>query len=171
MEPLRENTDIVLCLTTSGIPGLNFPLEKRMIPLQFKPELEIFDYGMITTCLRMRDQGQLDDPLQFQFVLGAPWGAPATPRPLGHMVDSIPGDATWSIIGIGRSHLPMSMYALVMGGHIRVGMEDNIYYTRGELVKKNSQFVERVARIAEEYGRDIATPSETREILCLPESK
>jgi 3-keto-5-aminohexanoate cleavage enzyme len=192
VEPLREKTDLVLCLTTSGVPGLNFPLEKRMIPLQFKPELasldagtillggkpfintpeflegaakamreagvkpelEIFDHGMIATCLRMRDKGQLDDPLHFQFLI--------------HMVDSIPGDATWSIIGIGRNHLPMSMFALAMGGHIRVGMEDNIYYNRGELVKKNSQFVERIVRIANEYGREVATPSETREILGLP---
>jgi 3-keto-5-aminohexanoate cleavage enzyme len=207
VEPLREKTDLVLCLTTSGVPGLNFPLEKRMIPLQFKPELasldagtillggrpfintpeflegaakamreagvkpelEIFDYGMITTCIRMRDQRQLEDPLHFQFVLGTPWGAPATPRTLIHMVETIPRDATWSIIGIGRSHLPMSMFALAMGGHIRVGMEDNIYFNRGELVKKNSQFVERIARIADEYGREVATPSETREILGLPE--
>lgn len=209
VEPLREKTDLVLCLTTSGVPGLNFSLEKRMIPLQFKPELasldagtillggrpfintpeflegaakamreagvkpelEIFDYGMITTCIRMRDQGQLEDPLHFQFVLGTPWGAPATPRTLVHMVDIIPGDATWSIIGIGRSHLPMSMFALAMGGHIRVGMEDNLYYNRGELVKKNSQFVARIVRIAKEYGREVATPSETRDILGLPERK
>lgn len=209
VEPLREKTDLVLCLTTSGVPGLNFSLEKRMIPLQFKPELasldagtillggrpfintpeflegaakamreagvkpelEIFDYGMITTCIRMRDQGQLEDPLHFQFVLGTPWGAPATPRTLVHMVDTIPRDATWSIIGIGRSHLPMSMFALAMGGHIRVGMEDNLYYNRGELVKKNSQFVARIVRIAKEYGREVATPSETRDILGLPERK
>jgi 3-keto-5-aminohexanoate cleavage enzyme len=84
------------------------------------------------------------------------------------MVDSIPKDATWSIIGIGRNHLPMSMFALAMGGQIRVGMEDNIYYKRGELVKKNSQFVERIVRIAEEYGREIASPKEAREILSLP---
>jgi 3-keto-5-aminohexanoate cleavage enzyme len=207
VEPLREKTDLVLCLTTSGVPGLNFPLEKRMIPLTFKPELasldagtillggrpfintpeflegaakamkeagvkpelEIFDHGMITTCIRMWDQGLLDDPLHFQFVLGTPWGAPATPRTLIHMVDTIPDDATWSIIGIGRSHLPMSMFALAMGGHIRVGMEDNIYYKRGELVKKNSQFVERIVRIAGEYGREVASPDETREILSLSE--
>jgi 3-keto-5-aminohexanoate cleavage enzyme len=83
------------------------------------------------------------------------------------MHEMIPKDSTWSIIGIGRSHLPMSVMALAMGGHIRVGMEDNIYYDRGELVKKNSQFVERIVRIAEEYGRPVATPEETREILSL----
>ena len=205
VKPLREKTDLLLCLTTSGVPGLNFPLEKRMIPLQFKPELasldagtillggapfintpeflegaakamreagvkpelEIFDFGMITTCLRMQDQGLLEEPLHFQFVLGTPWGAPATPRTLIHMVDAIPVNATWSIIGIGRSHLPMSMFALAMGGHIRVGMEDNIYYDRGVLVEKNSQFVERIVRIANEYGRAVATPDEAREILSL----
>ena len=84
------------------------------------------------------------------------------------MLDMIPRDATWSIIGIGRSHLPMSVMALTLGGHIRVGMEDNIYYSRGELVKKNAQFVERITRIAEEYGRPVAIPDEAREILNLP---
>ena len=205
VDPLREKTDLILCLTTSGVPGLNYPLEKRMIPLQFKPELasfdagtillggkpfintpeflegaaqamkeagvkpelEIFDFGMINTCLRMRDQGFLEDPLHFQFVLGTPWGAPATPRTLIYMVDAIPSNATWSIIGIGRSHLPMSMFALAMGGHIRVGMEDNIYYKRGELVQKNSHFVERIVRIAKEYGREVANPNVARKILGL----
>jgi 3-keto-5-aminohexanoate cleavage enzyme len=205
VEPLREETDLVLCLTTSGIPGLNLPTEERLQVLDLqpelasldagtillggqpfintpeflkaaalkmkekgvKPELEIFDTGMITTSLRMRSQGLLEDPLHFQFVLGTPHGAPATPHALLHMHDMIPKDSTWSIIGIGRSHLPMSVMALAMGGHIRVGMEDNIYYNRGELVKKNAQFVERIVRIAEEYGRPVATPEETREILSL----
>ncbi|MGD2200982.1 MAG: 3-keto-5-aminohexanoate cleavage protein [Candidatus Bathyarchaeota archaeon] len=206
VEPLREKTDLLLCLTTSGVPGLNYSTEKRLTPLQFKPELasldagtillggrpfintpefleaaaramreagvkpelEIFDHGMIATCLRMRNQGLLEEPLHFQFVLGTPHGAPATPRTLIHMVDSIPQDATWSIIGIGRHHLPMSVFALGMGGHIRVGMEDNIYYRRGELVERNSQFVERIAHIAREYGREIASPDEAREILNIP---
>ena len=205
VDPLRKKTDLLLCLTTSGVPGLNFTTEKRLIPLQFKPELasldagtillgghpfintpefleeaakamrkegvkpelEIFDFGMISTCLRMREQGLLDDPLHFQFVLGTPWGASATPRTLIYMVDEIPQDATWSIIGIGKSHLPMSLFALAMGGHIRVGMEDNIYYSKGLLVKKNSQFVERIVKISEEYGRDIASPDEARKILKL----
>jgi 3-keto-5-aminohexanoate cleavage enzyme len=206
VEPLREKTDLILCLTTSGIPGLNLPTEERLQVLDLKPELasldagtillggqpfintpefleaaarkmkevgvkpeiEIFDTGMITTSLRMRGQGLLEDPLHFQFVLGTPYGATATPRTLLYMLDMIPRDATWSIIGIGRSHLPMSVMALTMGGHIRVGMEDNIYYSRGELVKKNAQFVERIVRIAKEYGRPVATPNEAREILSLP---
>ncbi len=205
VESLREKTDLILCLTTSGIPGLNLPLAQRLKVLELapelasldmgsinlgqsvfinspeflriaatqmkergvKPELEIFDVGMIGTSLRMRQQGLLDDPLHYQFILGSPYGSPATPKTLIHMHEMIPESATWSIVGIGRAHLPLSMLALVMGGHIRVGMEDNIYYQKGELVERNAQFVERIVRIAQEYGRDVATPKDARNILQL----
>lgn len=200
---LREKTDLVLCLTTSGIPGKNLPVEARLLPLELgpelasfdagsinlggrvfsnppefldaaakmmkqkrvKPEIEIFDSGMIISSLRMRDDGKLEEPLYFQFVLGTPWGAPATPKSLLHLYEHIPDNATWSVIGIGKTHLPMSMMGLIMGGHIRVGMEDNIYYRRGVLAKTNSQFVERIVRIAREYGREVASPNEARAIL------
>ena len=203
VEPLREKTDLLLCLTTSGIPGRNLPIEERLIPLALepelasfdagsinlggtvfintpefleaaakkmkekgvKPELEIFDVGMIVTCLRMRDEGHLEEPLHFQFVLGTPWGSPATPKSFLHLYEHIPEGSTWSIIGIGKGHLPMSMMGLIMDGHIRVGMEDNVYYQRGELAKNNAQFVERIVRIAREYGREVATPAEARQIL------
>jgi len=205
VETLRAETDLILCLTTSGIPGRNLPTEERLAPLSLKPEvasfdagsinlggsvfvnspefldraaekmraagvkpeLEIFDLGMLLTCLRMRDEGKLDEPLHFQFVLGTPWGAPATPKSLIHLHEYLPSDATWSVIGIGKGHLPMSLMALAMGGHIRVGMEDNIYYSRGVLAESNAQFVERVVRISKEYGREIATPAEARKILKL----
>jgi 3-keto-5-aminohexanoate cleavage enzyme len=205
VEPLREKTDLVLCLTTSGIPGRNLPIEERLISLELdpelasfdagsinlggsvfinppefleaaakrmkekgvKPELEIFDVGMIVTCLRMKDQGLLEEPLHFQFVLGTPWGSPATPKTFLHLYEYIPQNSTWSIIGVGKGHLPMSMMGLIMGGHIRVGMEDNIYYQRGVLAESNAQFVERIVRIGREYGRKVATPGEAREILGL----
>jgi 3-keto-5-aminohexanoate cleavage enzyme len=205
MGPLREKTDLVLCLTTSGIPGRNLPIEERLKPLELKPELasfdagsinlggavfinthefleaaakrmkekgvkpelEIFDVGMMVTSLRMRDEGHLEEPLHFQFVLGTPWGSPATPKSLLHLYEYLPANATWSIIGIGREHLPMSMMGLIMGGHIRVGMEDNIYYQKGQLATSNAQFVERIVRIAREYGREVATPTEARKILSL----
>ena len=208
VEPLREKTDLILCLTTSGIPGRNLPTEERLAPVDLKPELasfdagsinlggtvfintpefldraaekmrekgvkpeiEIFDLGMMITSLRMRDQGKLDEPLHFQFVLGTPWGAPATPKSFLHLYEHIPDNATWSIIGIGQGHLPMSMMALAMGGHIRVGLEDNIYYTKGVLVETNAQFVERIVRISGEYGREVATPDEARVILSLKKS-
>ena len=205
VEPLREKTDLILCLTTSGIPGRNLPTEDRIAPVDLKPELasfdagsinlggtvfinspefldraaekmketgvkpeiEIFDLGMIITSLRMRDQGKLDEPLHFQFVLGTPWGAPATPKSFLHLHEHIPANSTWSIIGIGKGHLPMSMMALAMGGHIRVGLEDNIYYSKGVLAETNAQFVKRIVRISREYGREIASPAEAREILSL----
>ena len=205
VEPLQEKTNLILCLTTSGIPGRNLPIEERLAPLELKPELasfdagsinlggsvfinspeflesaakkmrdlgvkpelEIFDLGMLITCLGMMNKGALDEPLHFQFVLGTPWGAPAAPKTLVHLHEYIPQNSTWSVIGIGKGHLPMSLMALVMGGHIRVGMEDNIYYTKGILAKTNAQFVERIVRIAHEYGRDIATPDDTRKILKL----
>ncbi|HPQ43313.1 MAG TPA: 3-keto-5-aminohexanoate cleavage protein [Syntrophales bacterium] len=205
VEPVREQTDVVLCLTTSGVPGLNLPIDQRLAPLELKPELasfdagsinlgghpfinsnefldeaairmkefgvkpeiEAFDLGMIVTSLRMRDEGKLDEPLHFQFVLGTPAGAPATPKSFLHFLEHIPGNATWSTIGIGRWQIDMAMMALIMGGHIRVGMEDNIYLERGVLAKTNAQLVERVIRVCKEYGRDIATPAETRDILGL----
>ena len=203
--PLREKTDLVLCLTTSGIGGRNLPFEQRLAPLDLKPELasfdagsinlgggvfsnppdfldvaarmmkekgvkpeiEVFDSGMLVTAVRMREDGKLSDPLHFQFVLGTPWGASATPKTLLYLHELLPKDATWSVIGIGKGHLPMSMMGLLMGGHIRVGMEDNIYYDRGILAQSNAQFVERIVRISHEYGRAIASPSEAREILKL----
>jgi 3-keto-5-aminohexanoate cleavage enzyme len=83
------------------------------------------------------------------------------------LYEHIPDNSTWSIIGIGKGHLPMSMMALAMGGHIRVGLEDNIYYSRGVLAETNAQFVDRIVRISREYGREIATPAEARDILSI----
>ncbi len=206
---LREQTDLVLCLTTSGIPGRNLPTKERLIPLELepelasldagsinlgkgvfsnppdfldeaakrmkekgvKPEIEIFDSGMIVTALRMQQEGKLDEPLHFQFVLGTPSGAPATHKSFLHLYEHISKKSTWSIIGIGKSHLPMSMIGLTMGGHVRVGMEDNIYYDKGALATSNAQFVERIVRISKAYGREVACPDDTRTILGLRESK
>jgi len=206
VEPIRDKTDLILSLTTSGIPGRNLPIEDRLAPLALKPELasfdagsinlggnvfintpdfldqaaammetagvkpeiEIFDLGMMMTTLRMRQEGKLADPLHFQFVLGTPWGAPATPKAFLHIYEYLPPEATWSNIGIGTGQLPMAMMALIMGGHIRVGMEDSIYLRRGVLAKTNAELVERVVRIIREYGSEIASPAEARAILKLP---
>lgn len=203
VDPVREQTDLLLSLTTSGIAGRNLPYEERLIPLAFKPELasfdagsinlgggvfsnppdflnvasakmiesgvkpeiEVFDLGMAITALNMNKKNQIKSPMYFQFVLGTPWGAPGTPKSLLHLVEHIPDDSVWSVIGIGKTHLPMSMMAMLMGGHIRVGMEDNVYYERGVLAKNNAIFVERIVRLAKEFGRDVASPDEARQIL------
>ncbi len=143
-------------------------LAGRMIESGTKPELEIFDGGMIGTCLRLQREGLLHAPLHFQFVLGVPGGAPATVKTLLHLVESIPAGSTWSATGIGRAWTEIAMATMVLGGHVRVGMEDAVYYARGELVHSNAQMVRRVARLAAELGRPLATPAEARAILGLP---
>jgi 3-keto-5-aminohexanoate cleavage enzyme len=205
VDPLREKTDLILCLTTSGIPGRNLTIEERLAPLALepemasfdagsinlggsafindplfldqaalkmkeagvKPEIEIFDLGMMIAALRMYKEGKFADPLHFQFVLGTPWGAPATPKAFLHIHDYLPPNATWSNIGIGPGQMPMAMMALIMGGHIRIGMEDSIYLHRGKLAKSNAQLVERAVRLAHEYGRSLASPDEARILLSL----
>jgi 3-keto-5-aminohexanoate cleavage enzyme len=133
-----------------------------------KPEIECFDAGMVTTALRMADEGLLERPLYFQFVLGVRGAAPATVQQLSYMVGMLPPGAPWSVCAVGRHQLPMNMAAIIMGGHARTGLEDNIYYRRGELATSNAQLVERVARLARELGREVASPDEARALLDLP---
>jgi 3-keto-5-aminohexanoate cleavage enzyme len=132
-----------------------------------RPELEVFDLGMIATCLRLRDEGVLEDPLHFQFVLGVPGGAPATVATLVHLVGALPAGTGWGVTGIGRASVPMAMHAIAMGGHVRVGLEDSIYYAAGRLATSNAELVERVALLAGIAGRPIATPAQARELLAL----
>ncbi len=132
-----------------------------------KPELEVFDAGMIANAFRLRQLGLIADPLHFDLVLGVRGGLPASARNLVYLVDSLPPEASWSVAGIGRAQTPMAMMALAMGGHVRVGFEDNIYYRRGELAQSNAQLVARVARLAAELGRPVATPQQAREMLGL----
>jgi 3-keto-5-aminohexanoate cleavage enzyme len=142
-------------------------LAKETLEKGIKPELEVFEIGMVYTCIRLLERNLLKPPLHFQFVLGVPGGMPATAKSLIHLSEIVPEGSTWSVIGIGQGQLPMAMMAMAMGGHVRVGLEDNIYYSKGALAKSNAQLVERVARIAKEFGREIATPQEARKILNL----
>jgi 3-keto-5-aminohexanoate cleavage enzyme len=132
-----------------------------------KPEMEIFEPGMIANALLLVEKGLATPPLHFDFVLGNRGSLPASPKNLLFLAESIPPGATWTAAGIGRWQLPLAALAIVMGGHVRVGLEDNIYYRKGELAA-NEQLVARVARIAAELGRPLATPAEAREILRLP---
>jgi len=97
--------------------------------------------------------------------MGVPGAIPGTIEDLVYLVSKIPPGSTWSVAGIGRYELPLAVHAILMGGHVRVGFEDNIYYKKGELAKSNAQLVERIVRIAKELGREIATPDEARKIL------
>lgn len=131
-----------------------------------RPEFEIFDVGMVATALRLVRKGLVTGHLHFDFVMGVPGGIPASAEHLLHLLQSLPKEATWTVAGVGRSELPMAALGVVLGGHVRVGLEDNIYYRRGELVT-NEQSVARVVRIAHELDREVATPDETRGILGL----
>lgn len=130
-----------------------------------KPEFEIFEAGMVDSALRLVRQGLVKPPLHFNFVLGVPGAMAGSVRNLSFLVDSIPKDATWTVSGIGRHETALAMAAMAMGGHVRVGFEDNIYLYKGELAKSNAQLVARIVRIAEELGREVATPDEARELL------
>lgn len=141
-------------------------LASAMVQAATKPEMEIFEPGMIANALMLVDRGLAAPPLHFDFVLGSRGSLPASPKSLLFLSESIPRGSTWTVAGIGRWQLPMATLAIVMGGHVRVGLEDNLYYRKGELAT-NEQLVARVARIAAEVGRPVARPDEARQILGL----
>ncbi|GAC1568391.1 MAG: hypothetical protein NVS3B14_17470 [Ktedonobacteraceae bacterium] len=131
------------------------------------PEIEIFDVGMLDEATRLRTMGLITDPVQFDFVMGVPGGLGAEPAHLAHMARCLPPGSTWSVGGIGRHQLTLGTIALAMGGNVRVGFEDNIYYRKGQLAHSNAQLVARVVRMAHELERPVATPAQAREILQL----
>lgn len=131
-----------------------------------KPELEIFDKGHLSNARRLHKEGLLELPQHVDFVLGVPGGLEGTVQNLCELVDDLPHGCSWSVAGIGRMQLPLAMAAMAMGGHVRVGLEDNIYYSKGRLAT-NEELVARVVRIAEELGRPVATPAQARKILRL----
>lgn len=138
---------------------------KTMIQYGVKPEIEAFDSGMVQNALALVKEGILELPLHFDFVLGVPGAMPGTPEALMYMRNLIPAGCTWTVAGIGRAELPLGAMAIVLGGHVRIGFEDNIYYKRGQLAEGNDQLVSRIVRLAAELGREVATPSEARKIL------
>jgi len=132
-----------------------------------KPELEVFDIGHIDLAIRLIAEGVLAEPPFFQICLGVPGGSPATPEALLALKQFLPRDAVWGGFGIGSSSFPMVAQCVLAGGHVRVGLEDNLYMSRGVLASGNAQLVERAAHIVELLGGEIASPSEARVILGL----
>lgn len=132
-----------------------------------KPEIEVFDAGMFYNAMYYLKKGVLTKPMHFQFVLGAPGGTTATVENLVYLKSLIPQDATWSALGIGAGHMPILYATLALGGHVRVGMEDNVFYAKNRLAKSNAEFVERAGRLIAEFNNEVATPAEARQILGL----
>lgn len=140
---------------------------ERMINLGIKPECEVFDKGMIDMAIRLQKKGYIKAPMHFNFVMGVNGGISGTTRDLQFMVGSIPEGSTYTVSGVGRAQLPMTTMGIIMGGHVRVGFEDNVNIAKGVPARSNADFVEKIVRIAKELGREIATPAEAREILGL----
>ncbi len=142
-------------------------LGNTMIECGIKPEVEVMDFGMINTAKYFLKKGSLKAPIHWDFVLSyGVSGCPATPKNLCHMLDEIPEGSTWSAFGVGNAHMPILYTTLALGGNVRVGLEDCIWYKKGELAT-NLMLVERAARVIKEYGNDVATTAEAREILGL----
>ncbi len=209
VQRIRDNTDLVINLTTSGgptatdedrfvqvvellpemcsydvgtfnwLPGGIFSnsadflrkLGKVCKETGTKPEIEVFDTGMVNAAIYFEEKEHvLEGPLHFQFVLGVTGMAKATPQVLSHLYDMLPEGSTWSALGIGAGHLPILLTALALGGHVRVGLEDNIYYAKGQLAT-NAQLVARAARLIRENNCEVATPADARAMLGLRGAK
>ncbi|KMO36096.1 NADPH:quinone reductase [Methylobacterium tarhaniae] len=132
-----------------------------------KPEIEVFDLGQIELARHLIAEGHLAAPPMFQICLGIPWGAPATPETLLQMRDRLPRDAVWSAFGISRAEFPMVALAATAGGHVRVGLEDNLYLSRGQLAPSNAALVEKAVSLLAHLDCVPASPAEARAIFGL----
>jgi len=140
---------------------------EKMIELNVKPEIEVFDKGMIDMAIRLHKKGFIKAPMHFNFVMGVNGGISAGMRDFVFMKESIPAGSTYTVSGIGRNEFPLAAMSMIEGGHVRVGFEDNVYLSKGVMAESNADLVEKAVRIAKELGREIATPAEATEILGL----
>ncbi|MGE0096528.1 MAG: 3-keto-5-aminohexanoate cleavage protein [Alphaproteobacteria bacterium] len=147
-------------------PNMLRAMAKRVRELGVKPELEVFDTGQLWFGKQMYQEGLLDDPPLFQLCLGIPWGAPADSQTMAHMAQQLPPNAVWAGFGISRAQMPMVAQAALLGGNVRVGLEDNLYLEKG-VFATNAQLVEKAIRILRELGARACTPEETRQRLRL----
>jgi 3-keto-5-aminohexanoate cleavage enzyme len=198
-ESIRRESDLIVQFSTGGAIGMtpeeraeplelrltcgtvnfgddvfenSFPIMRGILAAMARydvtPELEIFDLGHIANAKRLAAEGLLAFPAHADFVLGVPGALEATVENLVACVNALPSGCSWTVAGIGRQQLPLATVAIAMGGHVRVGLEDNIYYSKGRLAT-NEELVARVVRVANELGRPVATPTQARRMLRLPE--
>jgi 3-keto-5-aminohexanoate cleavage enzyme len=158
----------------AGIPFSNMREDiemyvTRMRELGVKPEMEVYSHAMFREVENLISKGLVDKPYYINLVFGMKYqGAlEATPRYLESLIDFVPGDAIFNVTAVGAAQLPLTTMGMILGGCIRVGMEDNIYYSKGELAKSNAELVARSVRIARELGKEPATPEEARKTLGL----
>jgi uncharacterized protein (DUF849 family) len=135
------------------------------------PELEVFETGHLLLAKQFIDQGHVKAPGMFQICLGISWGQPATPEAMIYMRNLLPAGSPWFAFGISLHQFPMVAQTVLLGGHVRVGLEDNLYLERGKLAPGNAALVEKAGRIIEQLGDSVATPAEAREILGLSSAR
>ncbi len=133
-----------------------------------RPEMECFDLGQVGSAAPLIHMGILKAPFEFSFILGVDGGVPATTRNIVAMVDNLPPESIWQVIGISREQWRLAAAALTLGGNIRVGFEDNFYLPEGEMAKSNGDLVARAARLTRDIGRQVASIDEARAMLHLP---
>jgi uncharacterized protein (DUF849 family) len=129
------------------------------------PELEVFETGHLLLAKKFIEAGHVKPPGMFQICLGIAWGQPATPEAMLYMRNLLPAGSPWFAFGISLYQFPMAAQAVLLGGHVRVGLEDNLYLEKGKLAPSNAALVEKAARIIAELGDTVATPAEARDIL------
>lgn len=139
---------------------------RRIQELGTRVEMEIFDTGQLVFAKKLVAEGLIDAPAMFQLCMDVPYGMPADPRLLATMVDQLPEGAVWSSFALGRMQLPWVAQAVLLGGHVRVGLEDNLYLRKG-VKATNAQLVTQARTIIEAMGSQVATPDDAREILAL----
>lgn len=163
MGPLNRYDRLTSENTRATVDALYETMTERGI----KPELEVFNDGHLNEVHRFLERADLDEPVYVNLILGGGTLTPASPRNLLHLVDNLPAGAVFNTLAFGPHQLPLTTMGLLLGGHVRVGLEDNVYYRRGEPAESNAQLVERAVAIAERLERPVATPDEAREILGL----
>ena len=151
--------------TFVNTPEWGYQAPKTMQDAGVKPEIEVFDVGHIDQAIHLIDSGLIKPPPYFQLCMGIRWGIAATPENLMFMKSKLPAEIVRSVLGAGKAQLPMITMGLILGGNVRVGFEDNLYYKKGVLAKSNAQMVEHAATLAEQLHRRVATPVAARTIL------
>ena len=141
-------------------------MAKKMLDNGIKPEIEAFDVAMISNAEFLASKGVIKTPMQFNLVMNIPGSVKGTPKNLFHMIEILPKGSTWTVMGVGTAHVQMISLGIVLGGNVRVGLEDVLEYSKG-VPASNVELVKRAVRIARAYGRVPATPDEAREILGL----
>ena len=139
---------------------------KKMQELGVKPEMEAFEMGHLWFANQLYKEGLIDNPPLYQICLGIPWGSPATTSAMKAMADMVPKEGYWAGFGIGRHQMPMVAQAVILGGNVRVGLEDNLYLEKG-VFASNGQLVEKAVRIVSDIGSKILNPEEARKKLNL----